>query len=101
MTPAERKHQVEQANRMTQDVLLDMIQDATGDSGVPVSLHYLARRLGMYAAVYGTYTLLFHLEQLVARGLIQQMGHSYPDGTTYRVPRPPKGVREARTFRLQ
>ena len=101
MTPEERKQQMEMANDLTREVLLDMIRAATGDNGVPVSLHTLARRLGMFDIPYGVYTLRFHLAHLVNVGSVQQMGHPYPDNTTYRVPRPPKDVREARAFRLQ
>ena len=100
MTPEERKQQMDEANRLTREVLLDMIQDATGDSGVPVSLHLLARRLGMYDAAHGINTLRFHLDQLHAQGLVEQRGHAYPYNTTYRVPRPPRGIREPRAFRL-
>ena len=57
---------------------------------------------GRYDIPFGVHTLRFHLAHLVNIGAVQQMEHPYPDNnTTYRVPRPPKAVREARVFRLE
>ena len=86
MNTDERNRQIVIANRLIEEVILDVLNGAQNRGEIPMSVDAISRKLGMYMPANGIQAVMFYCKRLISTGRIEGLGpENWPDGFKIRV----------------
>ena len=74
MNTDERNRQIVIANRLIEEVILDVLNEAQNRGEIPMSVDAISRKLGMYMPANGIQAAMFHCKRLISTGRIEGLG---------------------------